>query len=103
MGNFSQKLTIFTNESLISMKKSLVNSLHSDTLVYSEFDGFDRLLESGIFFKTPKVHISLMCDVKFFLLKKWAKPGLFFNYFRSFHLPIQMTNMQFEQYRLKKL
>ena len=73
-GKFQSKIT---NESLISMKKSLVNSLHSDTLVYSEFDGFDRLIESGIFFKTPKVHISLMCDVKFFLLKNGPSPASF--------------------------
>ena len=25
-----------------------------------------------------------------------------FVYFRSFHIPIQMTNTQFEQYKLKK-
>ena len=32
----------------------------------------------------------------FFL--KWANPSLFlFPYFRSFHIPIQMTNIQFEQ------
>ena len=26
------------------------------------------------------------------MFKKWANPGLFFVYFRSFHIPIQMTN-----------
>ena len=25
-----------------------------------------------------------------------------FVYFRSFHIPVQMTNIQFEQYKLKK-
>ena len=34
--------------------------------------------------------------------KKWANPGLFFVYVHSFHIPIQMTNIQFEQYKLKK-
>ena len=30
-------------------------------------------------------------------LKKWANPGLFFVYFRSFHTLIQMAIIQFEK------
>ena len=36
----------------------------------------------------------------FFLKMGQSRP--LFVYFRSFHIPIQMTNIQFEQYKLKK-
>ena len=32
----------------------------------------------------------------------WANPGLFFVYFGSFHIPIQMKNTQFELYKSEK-
>ena len=31
-----------------------------------------------------------------------GQPRPLFVYFRSIHIPIQMTNIQFEQYKLKK-
>ena len=34
--------------------------------------------------------------------KKMGQSRPLFVYFRSFHIPIQMTNIQFEQYKLKK-
>ena len=37
-----------------------------------------------------------------FFKKKWANAGLFFVYFRSFHIRIQLTKIQFELYKLKK-
>ena len=40
-----------------------------------------------------------------FLINYFLKMGQYrplFDYFRSFHFPIQMTNIQFEQYKLKK-
>ena len=37
-----------------------------------------------------------------FFLKKMGQSRPLFVYFRSFHIPIQMTNIQFEQYKLKK-
>ena len=36
------------------------------------------------------------------LLKIMGQSRPLFVYFRSFHIPIQMTNIQFEQYKLKK-
>ena len=36
------------------------------------------------------------------LLFKKANPGHFFVYFRSFHIPIQMTDIKFALYKLKK-
>ena len=35
-------------------------------------------------------------------LKKMGQSQPLFVYFRSFRIPIQMTNIQFEQYKLKK-
>ena len=40
------------------------------------------------------------CEDKEFL--KWANPGLFLFIFVRFTVPIQMTIVQFEQYKLKK-
>ena len=40
------------------------------------------------------------CEDKEFL--KWANPGLFLFIFVRFTVPIQMTIIQFEQYKLKK-
>ena len=37
-----------------------------------------------------------------FFLKNGLIPASFLVYFRSFHIPIQMTNIQFELYKLKK-
>ena len=37
-----------------------------------------------------------------FFFKKWANPGLFFVYFRPFHIRIQLTSIQLELYKLKK-
>ena len=34
-------------------------------------------------------------------LKQLAKPGLIFVYFRSFHIPIQLKNIQFELCKFK--
>ena len=42
-------------------------------------------------------------NIYFLFLKKWVKPGLFLLYFCFFfHIPIQVTNIQFELYKLKK-
>ena len=38
----------------------------------------------------------------FFFFFKMGQSRPLFVYFRSFHIPIQMTNIQFEQYKLKK-
>ena len=40
-------------------------------------------------------------SMPYFFLKNGPIPA-FFVYFRSFHIQIQMTNIQFEQYKLKK-
>ena len=32
------------------------------------------------------------------IIQKWANPGLFLSIFVFLHIPIQMTNIQFEQY-----
>ena len=37
-----------------------------------------------------------------FVLKKMGQSRPLFVYFRSFHIPIQMTNIQFEQYKLTR-
>ena len=47
-------------------------------------------------------HISLLNLKVDWIGKKWANPGLFLFYFWSFLIPIKMTNIPFEQYKLKK-
>ena len=57
-------------------------------------------------FLNEKIHdekwwyCSHLSSLSFF--KKMGQSRPLFVYFRSFHIPIQMTNIQFEQYKLKK-
>ena len=46
-----------------------------------------------------KNHLRTLDSIFF---KKMGQSRPLFVYFRSFHIPIQMTNIQFEQYKLKK-
>ena len=45
--------------------------------------------------------IGILICLKFFFFKMGQSRPLFV-YFRCFHIPIQMTNIQFEQFKLKK-
>ena len=59
----------------------------------------DARIQSKPKISTYKSFLGLSPILRFFL--KWANPGLLFVYFRAFHIRTQLTNVQFEQFKLK--
>ena len=79
---------------LLNVKSVIKYTFESNTSI--------RLLYGHKTFELDK-NILLIHTANLNVLKNGPIPASFCIYFRSFHIPIQMTNIQFEQYKLKKV